>query len=68
MSFAARDEVELSDPSRKPRIKGTRHGVSGADVLMAAGAMANPHVSPPFYYARRSARCVGAYSLQPARR
>ncbi len=28
----------------------------------------SPHISPPFYYARRSARCVGAYSLQPARR
>ena len=28
----------------------------------------SPHISPPFYYVRRSARCVGAYSLQPARR
>ena len=29
---------------------------------------ASPHISPPFYCARRSARRVGAYSLQPARR
>ena len=28
----------------------------------------SPHISPPFYYARRSARRVGAYSLQPSRR
>ena len=28
----------------------------------------SPHISPPLYYARRSARCVGAYSLQPTRR
>jgi len=27
-----------------------------------------PHFSPPFYYARGSARRKGAYSLQPARR
>ena len=29
---------------------------------------ASPHISPPFHYARRSARCDWAYSLQPARR
>ena len=27
-----------------------------------------PHISPPFCYARRSARCDGACSLQPGRR
>ncbi len=31
------------------------------------GKAASPHISPPFYYARRSARRVGAYSLEPAR-
>ena len=30
--------------------------------------VSSPHISPPFYYARRSALRKGAYSLQPARR
>ena len=30
--------------------------------------LTGPHISPPFYCARRSARRVGAYSLQPTRR
>ena len=36
---------------------------NSAEVRRAPG----PHFSPPFYYARRSARRVGAYSLQPGR-
>ena len=32
-----------------------------------AGPGFSLHISPPFHYARRSARRVGAYSLQPAR-
>ena len=38
------------------------------DPRSAGAAVASPHFSPPFHYARRSARRKGAYSLQPARR
>ena len=39
-----------------------------ADRFTASGIIPGPRISPPFSYARRSARSKGAYSLQPAQR